>query len=86
MLADAPPRACAGATVDARRGMPLQACQAAVERALDWEPAHLCEMGADLTVAFHQRGTNVPRIRADPEATGSGIARLAGVHSLPRKV
>jgi adenosylhomocysteinase len=66
-----------GASAEAWRGMPPDAYAAAVERALDWEPTHLCEMGADLTAAILQRGAVRPTVRASLEATGSGITRLA---------
>lgn len=69
-----------GITVDAWHGMPADAYQAAITRALAWQPTHLCEMGADLTVALHQQPASADSVRAGLEATGSGIARLAGLH------
>lgn len=69
-----------GASVEAWRDMPNEAYLAAIEHALDWEPTHLCEMGADLTAAFHQRDhETVPPVCAGLEATGSGIVRLANL-------
>src|SRR5262245_53865173 len=67
-----------GGAAEAWRHMPRDAHAAAIEKALDWGPTHLCEMGADLTVALHQRDKK-PAVRAGLEATGSGIARLAGL-------
>ncbi|MCA9961379.1 MAG: adenosylhomocysteinase, partial [Anaerolineales bacterium] len=67
-----------GAAADAWRDMPPDAHLAAVEKALAWEPTHLCEMGADLTARLHQRPDDLP-IRAGLEATGSGINRLGGI-------
>lgn len=69
----------AGAEVQAWHAMPQDACRRAIDHALDWGPTHLCEMGADLTAALHQREARVPQVRASLEATGSGIARLAGL-------
>ncbi len=69
----------AGITVDAWHGMPVDAYQQAIDNALDWQPTHLCEMGADLTVALHRRPIVVSGVRASLEATGSGITRLAGL-------
>ncbi len=69
----------ANITVDAWHGMPADAYQQAIENALAWQPTHLCEMGADLTVALHRRPVSVPDVRASLEATGSGITRLAGL-------
>ncbi len=72
-----------GANAEAWRGMPSDAYAAAAEHALDWEPTHLCEMGADLTAALESRGQSrgsiKSRVRASLEATGSGITRLMDV-------
>ncbi|MBF0312792.1 MAG: adenosylhomocysteinase [Oligoflexia bacterium] len=48
------------------------------ERALDWEPTHLCEMGADLTYTLTRNSDRAKnsKIKASLEATGSGITRL----------
>jgi adenosylhomocysteinase len=69
-----------GVTVDAWHGMPADAYQAAITHALAWQPTHLCEMGADLTMALHQQPAPAGAVRAGLEATGSGIARLAGLN------
>jgi adenosylhomocysteinase len=66
----------AGAAVEAWHKMPPDALHKAVEEALDWGPTHLCEMGADLTAALHQREAPAHQVRASLEATGSGIDRL----------
>lgn len=69
-----------GADADARRDMPAIEAERSFERALDWGPTHLCEMGADLSAALVSRDeAKRPRVRAGLEATGSGIARLAGL-------
>ncbi len=47
--------------------------------ALEWQPTHLCEMGADLTTRLHQKPDYNAQIIAGLEATGSGINRLGGV-------
>jgi adenosylhomocysteinase len=70
-----------GAAAEAWRGMSPADCRAASERALDWGPTHLCEMGADLTAAFHARAQARPAVRACLEGTGSGISRLAGIET-----
>ena len=55
--------------------------------ALEWEPTHLCEMGAELTSALFGTNPLLPgrrlidegagsRVIAGMEATGSGINRL----------
>ena len=64
-----------GATADARFGMSASECDAAIQRALDWQPTHLCEVGGDLSCALHQR-TDVTSVKASLEGTGSGISRL----------
>ena len=76
-----------GADAVAHRGMPRDVWGRSLAAALEWEPTHLCEMGAELTSALY--GTNPllqgrrlrdegrgERIRAGMEATGSGITRL----------
>ena len=68
-----------GAEVDAWRGMPAEAYQAAVQKAIAWGPTHLCELGADLTCALHTAQDRQPAVRAGLEGTGSGIARLEGL-------
>lgn len=67
-----------GVTVQAWKDMSPGASRDAIARALAWGPTHLCEFGADLSVAYHQAlptgiGTHV---QASLEGTGSGIARL----------
>ncbi|HEX4945526.1 MAG TPA: adenosylhomocysteinase [Blastocatellia bacterium] len=64
-----------GAETTAAYGQTLAQSQQAIQRALDWQPTHLVEMGADLTVALHQHATT-SHVRAAMECTGSGIARL----------
>ena len=65
-----------GAQVEAQRDMSVTAYEQAINQALDWKPTHLCEMGADLTFALHQRTHSIPKVLAGLEATGSGINRL----------
>lgn len=65
-----------GARAEAWHGMPPSAQAAALQRALDWQPTHLCEMGADLTVAWHQRIPTPTGVQASLEGTGSGISRV----------
>lgn len=64
-----------GADADAHLGQSCDQSQQAIQRALDWQPTHLFEFGADLTVALHQRLTPC-NVRASLEGTGSGIARM----------
>ena len=64
-----------GAEAHAWRNMPVAEGEAAFERALAWEPTHLCEMGADLSRVLHARGGET-RVKAGLEATGSGIVRM----------
>jgi adenosylhomocysteinase len=68
-----------GAAVEAWRGMPAEAYRRAIENAAAWGPTHLCELGADLTVAVHRSGRARPPVQASLEGTGSGIARLDGL-------
>lgn len=68
-----------GAAVDAWHDMAPDAYRLAIDHALDWGPTHLCEMGAELTAALHRRTQDSSRVHASLEATGSGIARLAGL-------
>ncbi len=65
-----------GARQQAWRDMSHGDCAKAFEKAIDWEPSHLCEMGADLTLTLLQRQGPKPTIQAGLEATGTGIARL----------
>jgi adenosylhomocysteinase len=69
----------AGAIAEAFRDMPDDAYHESIRHALDWGPTHLCEMGADLTVALHRRSDNMPAVKASLEATGSGISHLDGL-------
>ena len=66
-----------GATAHAWQGMNDADIQEGIKRALRWQPTHTCEMGADLTVAAHERKET--SIRVGLEATGSGISRLQGL-------
>lgn len=67
-----------GAQAHAWRDMSDADWSASFDRALAWEPTHLCEMGADLTTRLHQSAAG-PQIVAGLEATGSGISRLNGM-------
>ncbi len=69
-----------GAIVKAWHNMSPTEYANALESALDWQPTHVCEMGADLTTALLKRDASArPAIKASLEATGSGITRLNGV-------
>ncbi len=67
-----------GAQAEAWQGMSTTEYQAAIRNALEWEPTHLCEMGADFTYALAQSDNpeTLSHVRASLEATGSGINRL----------
>ncbi|KFK95507.1 MULTISPECIES: adenosylhomocysteinase [unclassified Serratia (in: enterobacteria)] len=67
-----------GAQAYAWRNMGEADWSASFDRALAWNPTHLCEMGADLTTRLHQSESG-PQIKAGLEATGSGINRLGGI-------
>jgi adenosylhomocysteinase len=64
-----------GAVTHAWKNMPADEYASAIDKALAWEPTHLCEMGGDISLALHARGLET-RVKAGLEATGSGIARL----------
>ncbi|MGZ3461687.1 MAG: adenosylhomocysteinase, partial [Archangium sp.] len=64
-----------GAEAHAWRNMPAEEYASAIEQAIAWGPTHLCEMGADISLALHERGLETG-VKAGLEATGSGIARL----------
>ena len=68
-----------GATSYAWQGMKDADVREGVGRAVDWQPTHTCEMGADLTAAVHEREGETS-VRVGLEATGSGISRLQGVN------
>lgn len=69
-----------GAQAHAWRDMPAAAYDDAIQRAIAWQPTHLCEMGAAITAVLHQTPPDpFPPIRAGLEATGSGITALAGL-------
>lgn len=65
-----------GARAEAWYGMPPSASAAAIQRALDWQPTHLCEMGGELTASWHQRIPTPTGVLASLEGTGSGISRV----------
>jgi adenosylhomocysteinase len=74
-----------GAEVQAERGMSLTESEVADKQAVEWQPTHLWEMGANLTAAIVSRapagvagaaGAPGRSVRAAMESTGSGIARL----------
>lgn len=70
-----------GAQVRAWRDISARENARAIQQALDWQPTHLCELGADLSVALNARsaagsGSAASSIRAGLEGTGSGITRI----------
>ena len=68
-----------GAQGHAWRDMEDDEWSKSFDLALEWQPTHLCEMGADLTTRLHEKADG-PTIVAGLEATGSGISRLGSVH------
>ena len=71
-----------GAVAHAWRNMTNAQWSESFDKALAWQPTHMCEMGADLTTRLHENvseGKPVPAIVAGLEATGSGINRLNGM-------
>ncbi len=66
-----------GAETEAWHEMSSEEFVLAHNHALDWQPTHLCEMGAELSAILQQRQENQPPIEASMEGTGSGINRLA---------
>ncbi|MDU7373823.1 MAG: NAD(P)-dependent oxidoreductase [Klebsiella michiganensis] len=68
-----------GAEACAWRDMSDADWQQSWEKAIAWQPTHLCEMGADITTLLHQRG-EFGNIVAGLEATGSGVSRLGDIH------
>ncbi|MDO4435875.1 MAG: adenosylhomocysteinase [Cardiobacteriaceae bacterium] len=67
-----------GAQAHAWRNMSHQDWQESFAKALEWNPTHLCEMGADLTSYIHQHQLQT-NVKAGLEATGSGVNRLHGL-------
>ncbi|MGX2950821.1 adenosylhomocysteinase [Ursidibacter sp. B-7004-1] len=67
-----------GAEAKAWRNMSHKEWHESFQTAIDWNPTHLCEMGADLTTLIHQNQLET-EIKAGLEATGSGINRLNGL-------
>ncbi len=65
-----------GVSIDARQGMTEKQQQECIQRALAFDPTHLCEMGADLSYAVHQKKDAPTSIKASLEATNTGINRL----------
>lgn len=49
-----------------------------IDKVLEWQPTHTCEMGADITTRAHETNAT-DGITVALEATGSGINRLAGI-------
>lgn len=69
-----------GAEACAWQGMKNSDLNHGIEKALEWEPTHLCEMGADLTVAYHKKQGRAAPVRAALEATGSGIEKIKALN------
>lgn len=67
-----------GIEVAADSGMTESDYRQSIVRALDWQPTHTCEMGADLSGHPERPGS----IRGALEATGSGISRLTSAGPL----
>ena len=67
-----------GAEACAWRDMSDADWQQSWEKAIAWQPTHLCEMGADITTLLHQRG-EFGNVVAGLEATGSGVSRLGDI-------
>lgn len=67
-----------GAEAYAWRDMSADEWQLSFKKALEWQPTHLCEMGADITTLIHTNGLQTG-IKAALEATGSGVNRLNGL-------
>lgn len=70
-----------GAQVQAWQGMSFDDHTGTVQAALDWDPTHLCELGADLSAALNAKPPAGSEraggsIRAALEGTGSGITRI----------
>jgi len=66
-----------GAQAHAWKDMSAQEYAKGIDKVLEWQPTHTCEMGADITTRAHQTGAD--SITVALEATGSGINRLAGL-------
>jgi adenosylhomocysteinase len=69
-----------GAETCAWRDMSPSDFAESARKATDWEPTHLCEMGAEITLAYLARGARKTTVRAGLEATGSGTLRLHARH------
>lgn len=67
-----------GAQAHAWRNMSHAEWHESFQKAIDWQPTHLCEMGSDLTALIHSKDLQT-QIKAGLEATGSGVNRLNGL-------
>ncbi|HGO5823752.1 TPA: adenosylhomocysteinase [Mannheimia haemolytica] len=67
-----------GAEAYAWRNMSHSDWHDSFQKAIDWQPTHLCEMGSDLTSLIHSKGL-CTEVKAGLEATGSGVNRLNGL-------
>ncbi|QLB42221.1 adenosylhomocysteinase [Mannheimia pernigra] len=67
-----------GAGAHAWRDMSNADWYESFQKAVDWQPTHLCEMGSDLTSLIHSKGLQTG-VKAGLEATGSGVNRLNGL-------
>ena len=67
-----------GAEAYAWRNMSHADWQQSFQKAIDWQPTHLCEMGSDITSLIH-RNNIATNVKAGLEATGSGVNRLNGL-------
>lgn len=67
-----------GAEAHAWRNMSNEEWHESFQKAIDWQPTHLCEMGSDLTSLIHSKGLQTG-VKAGLEATGSGVNRLNGL-------
>lgn len=68
-----------GAITLAHHNMTPHEQQQAIAQALAFEPTHLCEMGAELSLAIAAAKPVGSKVRAALEATGSGTTRLAQI-------
>ena len=67
------------AQVNAWRGMDHDSWLKSFNAALEWEPTHICEFGADLTSVLHEQFSDLSSVRAGIEGTSSGVGRLQNI-------
>jgi adenosylhomocysteinase len=61
---------------EAWQGMNHDSWLKSLRNAVEWQPTHLCEFGADLTEVLHEQSGHISTVQSAIEGTSSGVSRL----------